>query len=129
MRVVAAPAEDGSTRQAELHLLVAREERPGEKEGRADLPSEGAWHVHGLELARDADGAFIELFDLRPERTDDLEHAAHVADARDVVQRDWFVGQETRCDERKGLVLIPGRGYLATQRRPAFNNESRHPAR
>ena len=94
VRVVAAPADDVTTGKAELHLLHARKQRPGEEERGADLAGKRCGTLARVQLAGDAYGVWIELLDSRAERGDDLEHAADVTDARDVVKRDRVVGEQ-----------------------------------
>ncbi len=112
--VVPAPPQDIAAGQAELHLLVAREERAREQQRGPDLARECAGHVHGLELAGDADGALVELLDLGAKRADDLEHPAHVSDPRDVMKSDRLIGEQARRDQRERFVLIPCGCYFAT---------------
>src|SRR5207249_11509278 len=70
-----------------------------------------------------------ELLDRRAEAARDLQHAAHVAYTRYVVEGHRLVGEEARRDERQRFVLVSRRGDLAVQRRAALDDEARHRGR
>ena len=128
MRVVASPADHVASGTPQPDSLVATEQRPSEEQRGADLFRERRRNFGAAQRSGHPHGVTIEFFDLRAERAHDLDHAAHIADPRNVTERHRIVGQQARRDQRKGLVLVASRCDLAAQRRAAFDDEARHPA-
>jgi putative nucleotidyltransferase with HDIG domain len=61
--------------------------------------------------------------DLRTELAQELEHRLDVANARDVLQLDRLVGEQTGREDRQDAVLVPGRAEPPRDRMPAFDHE------
>src|SRR3989442_6622814 len=128
MRVVAAPADHVAAGTTQPDFPVATEQRPSEEERGADLFRERRRTLGAAQRSGHPHGVTVEFFDLRAERARNLDHAAHVANARHVVQGHRLVGEQARRDERKRFVLVACWCDLAAERRAAFDDEARHPA-
>ena len=110
MTVRSAATDDVASGLPEARPLTPVEQRRGEEKGRANLACKRGGQLVAPQIFRgDTRGVGIEILDSRAERRRDLEHVAHVADPRQVVERHRLVGQKTRGDEGKCFVLIPCR--------------------
>ena len=106
VRVVTPPADHIAAGESELDLLHPREEGSREEERGADLARELLRDRERARRSGDPYRVVVELLDRRAEGGRDLEHAADVADPRNVVKGDGLVGEQAGRDQREGLVLV-----------------------
>jgi putative component of toxin-antitoxin plasmid stabilization module len=109
VRVEAAAPDHVAAGRRQQRLAEAREQRPGDEEGGADLLRQvrvdrGLGHRIGLQRHR----VPVAPLDLHAEVLEQRNQRLGVADVRHVVQDDLLVGQQAGSQQRQRRVLVAG---------------------
>ena len=102
---------------------VACEQGSGEQKRRADLARQ-----LGVDVVADVCGMNTHLvrtdpLDVGAEVGEQAAHRLHVADARDVGERDRLVRQQARGQDRQRAVLVPRSTHMAGERVAPLDHE------
>ena len=128
--VETAPPDDVASRRRHGDAAEAREERPGEEEGRANLARELGIEIglpHSLGIDTYLVGA--DPLGVGTEVGEELDHGLDVPDARDVGEVHHLRRQHARSEDRERAVLVPRSAHRPGQRASAFDDEGLHRAR
>ncbi len=109
VRVEATATDHVAAGRRQAHFPAPRQERRGEQDGRADARAQlgiecGGAHLPGV----DDEGVARGPFGARAHGADELDERLHVADARDVLERDRLIREERCGDDGQRRVLVAG---------------------
>jgi hypothetical protein len=124
VRVEAAPPDHVAARRRHADCAQSREQRTGEQERRAHPAAQLLVQLTPADpRGRDANLVGSNPLDIRSDVREQRDHRVDVADAGHVRQRDGFVGEQARRENRQRAVLVPRRADRAGQRGAAFDDE------